>query len=295
MLFTSTTSGINRLLSSKYAAPTTVTLGSALAFATCSLSGQASKKTVCSYSTAAVQSLGTHRLLSTYKPCVTPTLSNVKGSLVRSTPFTTKAAAETKSGFLAWYEGHLEARPVLTKMVTGSILWGLGDAVGQTVPQLIFGDSSETATQKPYDYARTGRAVFYGFAIHAPCSHLHYNFLEWMTVKGGFTGLGIPVFKAFMEQFVYWSWVSNALYHGAMGAMQNMTFQQIYDRIADVLWETQKAQWVFWIPVQLLNFRFVPVRHQLNVVLITSVAWTALLSVWYPPEEEGKEDVKKSD
>jgi hypothetical protein len=58
------------------------------------------------------------------------------------------------------------------------------------------------------------------------------------------------------------------------------------------------------IPVQLLNFRYVPVRHQLNVVLVTSVVWTALLSAWYPPtnnadgaksqpEEEGEE--KKND
>jgi protein Mpv17 len=76
------------------------------------------------------------------------------------------------------------------------------------------------------------------------------------------------------------------MYHGAMGAMQGMTPTAIYDRIADVLWETQKAQWVFWMPVQLLNFRFVPVRHQLNVVLVTSIVWTALLSMWYPPVVE---------
>ena len=289
-------SNINRLLGSKYAAPATMTLGGAVAFATCNLGGHASKKTVCAYSTATIQNSAVLRLASTYgkNTSISTSLSSAsfKNSFVRSIPFTTKATAETKAGFLAWYEGHLEARPVVTKMITGSILWGLGDAVGQTVPQLMFGDSSEAVTQKPYDYARTGRAVFYGFAIHAPCSHLHYNFLEWMTVKGGFTGLQIPIFKAFMEQFVYWSWVSNALYHGAMGAMQNMTFQQIYDRIADVLWETQKAQWVFWIPVQLLNFRFVPVRHQLNVVLITSVAWTAFLSFVYPPEEDKE---KKAD
>ena len=95
-------------------------------------------------------------------------------------------------------------------------------------------------------------------------------------------------------QFVYWSWISNSLYHGAMGAMQGMNGTQIYDRIKDVLWDTQVAQWSFWIPVQLLNFQFVPVRHQLNVVLLTSVVWTALLSAWYPPEvTEEKEEEKK--
>ncbi len=80
-----------------------------------------------------------------------------------------------------------------------------------------------------------------------------------------------------------------------MGAMQGMTPQEIYDRIADVLWDTQKAQWVFWIPVQLLNFQFVPVRHQLNVVLATSVVWTALLSAWYPPEAEEGENLLEAE
>ena len=79
-----------------------------------------------------------------------------------------------------------------------------------------------------------------------------------------------------------------------MGFMQGMNVQQVYDRIADVLWDTQVAQWTFWIPIQLLNFQFIPVRHQLNVVLLTSIVWTALLSAWYPPEEEEKKDEKKN-
>lgn len=201
-----------------------------------------------------------------------------------------------------WYESHLNSNPVRTKMITGGFLWGLGDIVAQAVPPIFFPSEDEESHQSSYsgtpgvlsnyDFQRTGRAIAFGSIIHAPCAHIHYNFLESLTVKAGISGLQIPVFKAFMEQFVYWSWFSNSLYHGAMGAMQGQTTSQIYDRIADVLWETQKAQWVFWIPIQLLNFRFVPVRHQLNVVLLTSVVWTALLSAWYPPSEE-EEKVKK--
>merc|ERR1712071_178430 len=197
---------------------------------------------------------------------------------------------------MQWYESYLMANPVKTKMVTGGILWVVGDVVAQIIPPLIFSSEDENGQGEKkqiinYDYGRTGRAVVFGSIIHAPCAHIHYNFLETLTVKAGITGLKIPVFKAVMEQFVYWSWFSNSLYHGAMGGMQGLNATQIYNRIADVLWETQKAQWVFWIPVQLLNFRFIPVRHQLNVVLLTSVVWTALLSAWYPPEvpkTEGK-------
>lgn len=224
---------------------------------------------------------------------------------------TTAAASTNQGGFVQWYEGHLGSRPVMTKAVTGSILWGLGDLVAQVVPTMMDSEdtkdtgnnhnqdasASATTTKKfEYDYPRTARAVFFGFALHAPLSHVHFNFLEWMTVRGGFQGLAAPVFKTVMEQFVYWSWISNTLYHGAMGAMQGKNFQQIQDRVSDVLMDTQYAQWKFWIPIQLLNFKFVPVRHQLNVVLLTSVVWTALLSAWYPPEEDevkGEEERKQ--
>jgi len=204
--------------------------------------------------------------------------------------FTSTVKTKDKQSFLQWYESQLESRPIPTKMITGSVLWGLGDTVAQVTPRLLFdkgeGPSGEVKHESIYDFPRTARAVFFGFAIHSPLSHVHFNFLEWMTVKGGLTGLSIPVFKTIMEQFVYWSWFSNSLYHGAMGALQGMTIHQIYDRIKDVLWDTQKAQWSFWVPIQLLNFRFVPVRHQLNVVLLTSVVWTALLSLWYPPPDD---------
>lgn len=121
-----------------------------------------------------------------------------------SAEVTSQNTAKKRVGFLEWYEGHLNARPVTTKAVTGSILWGVGDFVAQVVPTIFQDESaSDGAVQKKefkYDFPRTGRAVFFGFAIHAPLSHLHFNFLEWMTVKGGFTGLHIPVFKTIMEQ-----------------------------------------------------------------------------------------------
>lgn len=199
-------------------------------------------------------------------------------------PSSAATAPQKSGGFVQWYEYHLHERPIQTKMVTGSFLWSVGDAVAQIVPYLASKDPNKPAFS--YDWPRTGRAAFFGFAIHAPASHLHFNFLEWMTVKSGLTGLSIPVFKTIMEQFVYWSWISNSMYHGAMSLMQGQSITQAVTKIEDVLWETQKAQWAFWIPIQLLNFRFIPVRHQLNVVLLTSIVWTALLSAWYPPSPE---------
>ena len=115
--------------------------------------------------------------------------------LSSSTTTPTPTKKESKS-FMEWYEGHLEATPIRTKMVTGCILWSAGDAVAQLVPHM----SNGTMNQLAYDWPRTGRAALFGFALHAPTSHVHYNFLEWMTVRAGFTGISVPIFKAFMEQ-----------------------------------------------------------------------------------------------
>lgn len=108
---------------------------------------------------------------------------------------------KSTSGFVAWYEGHLETRPIITKMVTGCFLWGIGDAVGQVVPY--WSSKNETKQNFVYDFNRTIRAAFFGFALHAPTSHLHFNFLEWMTQQFGIKGYAVPFFKAFMEQVCF--------------------------------------------------------------------------------------------
>ena len=59
------------------------------------------------------------------------------------------------------------------------------------------------------------------------------------------------------------------------------------------LWDTLKAQWAFWIPAQLINFKYMPVRHQLNFVLVVSLFWTTFLSLAFPPEALDKPDDKE--
>ena len=124
--------------------------------------------------------------------------SKSAGAATANTSAKSSSPPPKSPSFMEWYEGHLEASPVLTKMVTGTFLWGIGDAVAQVGPHLH--SSSESSAPLEYDYMRTFRAAFYGFAVHAPASHLHFNFLEWMTQRIGATGLGIPIFKTIMEQ-----------------------------------------------------------------------------------------------
>jgi len=142
------------------------------------------------------------------KPASDPVANAAAKEAAKASTETTATTKSSSGGFVAWYEGHLEARPVLTKMFTGSFLWGLGDFVAQVVPQVAAkSENKEAHNDFQYDYPRTTRAVVYGFGMHAPVAHVHYNFLEWMTQRIGVTGLAIPVFKTLMEQvslFIYY-------------------------------------------------------------------------------------------
>ncbi|KAG8461740.1 hypothetical protein KFE25_001358 [Diacronema lutheri] len=201
------------------------------------------------------------------------------------------AAQSLPSQFAAWYEACLAARPLPTKMATSGVLYAVGDCMGQAIV------NSRTPAGEPkpgFDVGRFLRATAFGGVFYPPLAHVHYNFLEWIVVKRWAVSTALmPWAKMVLEQFVYWAYFSNAYYHAVLGALQGMGPAQIYQRVADTLWDTLKAQWAFWIPVQLLNFKFVPLRHQLNVVLLVSLVWTTFLSIAFPPAKLSAPDEEK--
>ena len=224
------------------------------------------------------------------------------------------------SRMVAAYESRLAERPLLTQSITSLILYGIGDALAQGITawkiyRLHF------SVPIYFDFARNLRALLYGGVFYPYPARMHYLFLEHIVVKRWETpSQYVPFVKMFIEQFVYWSYLSNAYYHGVLGALQGLSLLGIIYRIKETLWETLTAQWSFWIPAQLVNFRYVPVRHQvsacararsfvsmfavclvrsrltamtvpsgaahpwqLNFVLVVSLAWTTFLSLTFPP------------
>ena len=87
-------------------------------------------------------------------------------------------------------------------------------------------------------------------------AHVHYNFLEWLVVtRWRVDEALVPWIKMGIEQFVYWGYLSNAYYHVVIGALQGLTPLACLARLATTLWPTMKAQWAFWVPAQVVNFK----------------------------------------
>ena len=166
---------------------------------------------------------------------------------------------------IAGYEVQLAQRPLLTKSVTSGVLYGIGDAIAQTVERRRAEPTADDGSAVTFDGARWLRAIAYGGLFYPLPAHLHYNFLERLVVVRWATPHArVPFLKMFIEQFVYWSYLSNAYYHAVLGALQGMSVSQVSDRVTSTLWDTLKAQWAFWIPAQLINFKYTPVRHQVS-------------------------------
>ncbi|XP_062511602.1 uncharacterized protein LOC134187485 [Corticium candelabrum] len=175
-----------------------------------------------------------------------------------------------KRGLLAWYNGWLEKSPVLTKSITSGVLFGLGDVIAQF---------ASGGLQTQFDGARCLRASAFGCFLLGPLAHLHFNFLEWLVVRRLAVSTRVmPFAKMFIEQFTYWAPGINVIYHFSLGMMEGKGIDGSIQRVKDKIIPTMKANYMLWPAVQIINFKFVPVAHQLNLILIVSLGWAAFLS-----------------
>ena len=109
----------------------------------------------------------------------------------------------------------------------------------QLIPQFSTIDIS-LSSALTYDYIRTEHAAVFGCFIHAPLSHVHYNFFAIHYGANEVHGLLDTNFESVYGtiRLLVVDW-GISIYFTAMGAMQGLNLSQIYQRICDVLWETQ--------------------------------------------------------
>ena len=159
---------------------------------------------------------------------------------------------------LAWYNLMLDKYPIRTKMITSGVLYGVGDILAQ----------KGTRPNDSFDIRRCVRASIFGFVFMGPLAHYHFAFLERLVVtKYPLRAAVMPFAETAIDQFTYWTPCILTLYHTSIGAMEGLGFNEIKERLRLLLWPSMKANWMLWPAVQLINFKFVPVPHQLNLCL----------------------------
>eukprot|EP01048_Picozoa_sp_COSAG05_P004682 COSAG05_NODE_261_length_12717_cov_4.824061_3_plen_314_part_00 len=177
---------------------------------------------------------------------------------------------------IAWYDGHLKASPIRTKVATSVSILTVADVIRQGL-ELRRGDDSAGL-----DYARTGRMSIWGCTGHPLTIHYWMMMMErWQgslpltapkgqIVKMAARKVAIDQFTAspvFLGAFLCWSTLLEG--KGIDGCRQ---------KLRDDWWTMIKFGWSTWFVGHFISFAVVPVHWRVLYINIVSIGFGTVLS-----------------
>lgn len=163
------------------------------------------------------------------------------------------------------YSRALEKHPFMTQMVQSGILGGAGDASTQVLEHKWAREEGEEP--KPWDFRRLAAVTAFGVFGMGPSGHLWYIYLDRFTTRFCRTQFQTIFTKVCGDTFVYGP-VCLGAFFASVSWMEGEPVKDIWRKLRRDFVPTYIVDYSFWPLVQGLNFKFVPVHHQLLVVNI---------------------------
>ncbi|GAK65724.1 vacuolar membrane protein [Moesziomyces antarcticus] len=213
-----------------------------------------------------------------------------------------------RQAFSSFYARNFERRPWVTLAVTNGTLGVLADAAAQSLERISQAQSLEqqqrsrtssdtTSTQPPpsavtdsgWDWSRSGRFLAFNVGM-APLLAEWNRFLEFRfplraapaaTAAAG--ALGKVSLRALgnrvaMDQ-IFFAPIGLALFTGAMGAMERGSLEGVQAKFGEMYIPALLANWQIWPLVQLVNFRYMPLKYRVPFVSAVGILWNIGLSL----------------
>ncbi|XXQ32890.1 Mpv17 / PMP22 family [Plasmodiophora brassicae] len=155
--------------------------------------------------------------------------------------------------------------PLVADVVASGLLWAIGDVVAQKLDVQSDG----------IDSRRLARQAVFGAFILAPLARSWYLLLSVMLPEAS---LPSTIAKVALDQTI-WAVTILSLMYVSLSVMQGAGVQHGLSVVRARIRDTMKANWCVWPLVQAVNLTFVPVRHQLLIVNLVSIPWSAYLSI----------------
>ena len=192
------------------------------------------------------------------------------------------------ASFLEWYSQSLETNPVLTKSITAGFMGALGDILAQAVEAWTEKTNRGTFRWRDLQVRRMLSVAAEGLCISGPLMHFAYDFLEehlpifsedgeeQASALHSWAMVFCQVFvdTIFMDSvFVATLIITSALLEGrAKEITREMTTSYI---------PAVKVSWLsslFWSPVQVLSFKYIPCSYRVAAINLQDIAWNASIS-----------------
>lgn len=168
------------------------------------------------------------------------------------------------------YIARLTTNPLATKASTSALLFGLGDVITQSF-----------FSKEDFDLGRIARMSTIGGCVVGPSLHLWYGALN--SVLPG-VAVKTVACRLVLDQFVF-APVFVGVFFGSLNVLEGKNFASLSTQLDLHYYDTLVSNWKVWIPAQIVNFAYVPVRFQVLFANSVGLCWNSYLS-WVAFEQK---------
>ena len=183
---------------------------------------------------------------------------------------------------LARYERLLALYPMRVKSLLGCSASFAGDTTAQAIEQYGVAPERQASGHFEYDHRRGAALTSLGTFWNGPVIHLYFGALERMFPRKP-SELGALARKTAFNQLVMNPFVYLPLFYLWTGACAGLSAQQMVDKAQAEYLSTLLAAWGIFTPANLVNFHFVPLRHQQAFHLAVSYIYNTAMSLLAAP------------
>ncbi|KAG7393395.1 hypothetical protein PHYPSEUDO_009599 [Phytophthora pseudosyringae] len=182
------------------------------------------------------------------------------------------------------YDEWLHRRPLLTKMATSSVLFGLGDRLAQRVEKI--GKTDEELEEMAKDNvvqddrlmsesaAKTVRMMVWGGLFLSPMMHTWYNLMEKV-----FVGTGkLVAAKKVVADMVFVAPQMPIWFFTTTGVMAGTPPRQALDGAVEKQPMMLLANYMLWPAANSITYGVMPLEYRLLFANVVNVGWASVLS-----------------
>ncbi|KAL7276248.1 hypothetical protein RUND412_000755 [Rhizina undulata] len=209
------------------------------------------------------------------------------------------------------YDAYFDAKPVVTMMITNSVLNGIADTVAQTVtiireravrkpggitPDDVLAIELHELDEKlplphppgglipdkkglppPFDFERLFRFMAWGCII-APVQLRWLQFLNRNFPPSKTGGIVAPLKKVALDQIIF-APAGLGAFFSYMTLAEGGSRKDVVEKLDNVYFTALKSNYMVWPMVQMINFRLMPLRFQLPFGSSIGILWGVYLSL----------------
>ncbi|KAK9712149.1 hypothetical protein K7432_007351 [Basidiobolus ranarum] len=195
------------------------------------------------------------------------------------------------------YTHRLQTHPLSTLMVTNGALAIISDALAQQISKTpnpapsegdAFINTEAVVGQDEYNYVRTARLSFYGFAT-APLFNKWYTFLDKrfpmplnQAKEATKSGLKNPAVKALLKRVatdqILFAPFAIGLFFVSISVLEGASWEGIKEKFEKAYVPGLLGNYQLWPLAQLVNFFYVPLSLRVPFSSTVGIFWNAYLS-----------------